>query len=309
MKLSRILCAVDFSAPAQAAFRQALALSRARDAELALVIAVPVNGRSGKKTTDIAALRRAAGAAGVRTTVSVQHGDPVSVILRHANSMACDLIVLGTHNRTGFARLRSGSVAEQVARRATSPVLVVPVPTPGTDRELDGSFANVLCPIDFSEVSRSALERALRIVHETSGRLTLVHVLPNLDPMTRYGYYVAHSDYGPPLERDAWQRLQEYVPSEMKASIDVRARVVSGVPAEQIARVSREIDADLVVMGVTARGAIGRRLLGSTAVRVMRSAGRPILVIPERVHQGSAVDAVGGALTTMSGDPGIVQRI
>jgi nucleotide-binding universal stress UspA family protein len=233
-------------------------------------------------------------------TVSVQQGDPVGVILLHASSRGCDLIVLGTHSRTGLERLRSGSVAERVARRAECPVLVVPLPADSTDRQVAGSFGNVLCPIDFSEVSSAALRQAVRVVGESKGRLTLVHVLPNLDPMSRYAYHVSDPDYGQLLKRNAWHRLQEYVPSELRGATSLRARVVSGAPAEQIARVSREIDADLIVMGVTARGAIGRRLLGSTAVRVMRSAGRPILAIPERLRRRAAVDAASDPATRVA---------
>ena len=70
MKLSRILCAVDSSEPAQAAFRQSLTLSRARNAELAVVVAVPptepFNRRARQRIAKIAALRRASDAAGVR---------------------------------------------------------------------------------------------------------------------------------------------------------------------------------------------------------------------------------------------------
>jgi nucleotide-binding universal stress UspA family protein len=229
-------------------------------------------------------------------TVSVEQGDPV--ILMQASSRDCDLIVLGTRDRTGFDRLRSGSVAEGVTRRAACPVLVVPLAADGVDRNSPRAFGNVLCPIDFSEASTAALEQALRVVHETKGRLTLMHVLPNLDPMSRYAYQVGGTDYGLLLERDAWQRLQECVPLDLRDGIDLRARVVTGAPAEQIARVSREIDANLIVMGVTARGAIGRRLLGATAVHVIRSAGRPVLAIPERLHQAVVANAKPDAMTT-----------
>jgi nucleotide-binding universal stress UspA family protein len=172
------------------------------------------------------------------------------------------------------------------------------MPAVGTARRIDGAFRNVLCPIDFSEVSTAALEQALRIVDETKGRLTLVHVLPNVDAMSPDAYHATGFEYGPILKRDAWQRLQECVPSERRAVTDLRARVVSGAPAAQIARVSREIDADLIVVGLTARGAIGRRLLGSTAVRVMRSAGRPVLAIPERSRKAGKANANWEAATT-----------
>jgi nucleotide-binding universal stress UspA family protein len=118
--------------------------------------------------------------------------------------------------------------------------------------------------------------------------------------MSRYAYHVSGPDYGQLLKRKAWHRLQECVPSELKGATSLRARVVSGAPAEQIARVSREIDADLIVMGVTGRGAIGRRLLGSTAVRVIRSAGRPVLAIPERLHKAARVNAESEALATIA---------
>lgn len=303
-KLSRILCAVDFSEPAQAAFGQALALSRAPDAELVVVVAVqatePFSMRVRKRTTELAALRCASEAAGVRMSVSVRHGEPVGIILNQANFRGCDLIVLGTHNRTGFERLRAGSVAEQVTRRAACPVLVVPLSADGSVRPSTGYFGNVICPIDFSEASTAALEQALRVVDQTRGRLTLVHVLPNLDPMSPYAYHVSGPDYDPLSKRDAWQRLQEWVPSEFRGVTNLRARVVSGALPEQIGRLSREIDADLIVMGVTARGAIVRRLFGSTAVRVMRSAGRPVLAIPERLRRRAVVDAASDPVTRVA---------
>jgi universal stress protein A len=170
----------------------------------------------------------------------------------------------------------------------------------GSDRRVDGRFENVLCPIDFSEVSTAALEHALRVVDEPRGRLTLVHVLPNLDPMSRYAYEVTGPYYEPLVERNAMERLHELLPSDVRAGINVHTRVVSGPPAEQIARVSRDIDADLIVIGVTARGAIGRQLFGSTAVRVMRSAGRPILAIPERMHRAATVSADLDAESTIA---------
>jgi nucleotide-binding universal stress UspA family protein len=75
--------------------------------------------------------------AGVRAadpTLPVEHrlevGDPVAEILRVAQESKCDLIVMGTHGRTGLAHLLMGSVAEKVVRKAACPVLVVKTPFP-----------------------------------------------------------------------------------------------------------------------------------------------------------------------------------
>jgi nucleotide-binding universal stress UspA family protein len=62
----------------------------------------------------------------------LRHGDTAEEILGAAERLGCDLIVMGSHGRTGFARLLMGSVAEAVLRRAPCPVLTVkaPFPTP-----------------------------------------------------------------------------------------------------------------------------------------------------------------------------------
>jgi nucleotide-binding universal stress UspA family protein len=232
-------------------------------------------------------------------SVAIQHGDPARVILLHANARQCDLIVLGTHRRTGFDRLRSGSVAEQVTRRAGCPVLVVPMRPDGATREFAGSFRNLVCPVDFSAASQTALAQALRLADETESRLTLVHVLPPLESMraSDIAWRVKGPEYGRLLKRDAWQRLQNVVPPQARAVTNVHARLVSGAPADAIARVASDIDADLIVMGLTARGMMGRTLFGSTAVRVLRSAGRPMLIVPARM-QRPMVPAVATDLAT-----------
>jgi universal stress protein A len=56
------------------------------------------------------------------------HGDPVPEVLSVAEETKCDLIVLGTHGRTGLGRLLMGSVAEQIVRHSTCPVLTVKTP-------------------------------------------------------------------------------------------------------------------------------------------------------------------------------------
>jgi nucleotide-binding universal stress UspA family protein len=65
---------------------------------------------------------------GVRVEPLVREGDPVNAILGVAKETQSDLIVMGTHGRTGLARLLMGSVAEQVMRKALCPVLTVRTP-------------------------------------------------------------------------------------------------------------------------------------------------------------------------------------
>ena len=65
-------------------------------------------------------------AGGVVIHAEVAEGDPVDTIIRRAETWPADLIVMGTHGRTGLERLLLGSVAEKVLRRAPCPVLTMP---------------------------------------------------------------------------------------------------------------------------------------------------------------------------------------
>jgi nucleotide-binding universal stress UspA family protein/quercetin dioxygenase-like cupin family protein len=68
----------------------------------------------------------------VRVEHRVSEGDPTEEILRVAEMLHCDLIVMGSHGRTGLERFLTGSVAEGVLRRARCPVMVVKTPARAT---------------------------------------------------------------------------------------------------------------------------------------------------------------------------------
>ena len=287
---TRILTAVDFSTPARAAFDHALVLSRTHGAELTLVHAVPgdraFEWHARERIAMIGALRQTAEAAGVRFKVSVQHGDPADMILLHARATRPDLIVLGTHQRSWFDRFRLGSVAETVTLRATQPVLIVPASPGGPSAESVMAFNSLLVAVDFSAASIAAVERALSMANANS-RVTLVHVVPRitLASASRYTYHLSEPEYQRLLVRDAWRRLQETISPNARTSRKVHARVVTGDPSTEVARVAADVDADLILVGVTSRGPIGRRIFGSTAARVIRTGGRPVLAMPELVDR------------------------
>jgi nucleotide-binding universal stress UspA family protein len=66
----------------------------------------------------------------IRVEHLLREGNPATAILQVAQERQCDLIVIGSHGRTGLGRLLMGSVAEQVVRKASSPVLTVKTPLP-----------------------------------------------------------------------------------------------------------------------------------------------------------------------------------
>ena len=143
-RLRRILHPTDFSRASRAAFARAVVMAKADRAELLLVhvmaVRVPMAGEgyispsvyedleaSARKHAEkqLATLRDKGRASGVKVSVLLLEGLAHAQIVRAAKSKKADLIVIGTHGRTGFAKFFLGSVASRVVTAAPCPVLTV----------------------------------------------------------------------------------------------------------------------------------------------------------------------------------------
>jgi nucleotide-binding universal stress UspA family protein len=141
LPIRTILHPTDFSDPSQSAFQLACALARDYGARLIVLhvietpLAVAAEGVLIKPTaTDLSAVReRLERLWPEERRIPVEHrlveGEVVSQILHVASEAPCDLIVMGTHGRTGLSRLLMGSVAERVLRQAPCLVLAAKAPT------------------------------------------------------------------------------------------------------------------------------------------------------------------------------------
>lgn len=118
-----ILVASDFSDEAEAALRHAIDYARRFGARLHLL---HVFCQGEVEVTRLLADAAALAAPDVPVIISTIGGDAAEEILRYALRGSIDLIVLGTHGRSGFSRMLLGSVAERVLRGARCPVLTVP---------------------------------------------------------------------------------------------------------------------------------------------------------------------------------------
>ncbi len=128
--LARILCAIDLEKASERAFDRALSLAIIGNARLFILHAtpakVPASWHARERLQYLTELRERAEAAGVKVRVEQQQGDPAQVIVLHADARDVDIVILGSNRRRGWRRLREGSVAERVMRRAAWPVLIVP---------------------------------------------------------------------------------------------------------------------------------------------------------------------------------------
>jgi nucleotide-binding universal stress UspA family protein len=138
-----VLCPIDFSAHSRCAFRLAARLAGESSARLIVLHVnqlLPEPLAPGHEPGQrLAKLRHVLARFNpFDPRIHVEHrlveGDPAGEIMRAARAAGCDLIVMGTHGRTGLDRLLLGSVAEDVMRKASCPVLTVrgPEAAPGT---------------------------------------------------------------------------------------------------------------------------------------------------------------------------------
>ncbi len=143
-RLRRILAATDFSPASARAVAKAIELARASHAQLILAhVLAPVTpilgdgyippstyerlAEASRRTARrrLEALRGRAAKAGVQATMLVLDGVAADQITRAARKRRADLIVIGTHGRTGFARFLLGSVAQRVLTVAPCDVMTV----------------------------------------------------------------------------------------------------------------------------------------------------------------------------------------
>jgi nucleotide-binding universal stress UspA family protein len=135
---------------------------------------------------------------------------------------------------------------------------------------------SVLCPVDFSDYSRTALRLALGVAGRDKSRLTVVTIMDTL------AAHASGSVYNYEMDRIA--RLREFVANESEGiaawAPPVELRQTFGSPAEKILEFAGEVNADLIVMGTQGLTGYQKLLYGSTTARVLQSAAVPVLAVP-----------------------------
>ena len=214
---------------------------------------------------------------GAPIDVIVAVGNTATEIVRVAEELPADMIVIGTHGRSGFDRLMLGSVTERILRRVRCPVLTVPR-RHGSDWVYPQRlFTRILCATDFSASSRKALSFASSIAERANAELTVIHVvelMPTFEPAV-VGL-PDEKDYRLLGTADARERLHAELAGRVALNRRVGEVVTSGKPYREILCVAEEQRSDLIVIGVHS-GIAGLPAFGSTVNHVVRQATCPVL--------------------------------
>ena len=283
--LKNILFATDFSPCSNAALPYAMAIAHQYGARLHGVHVLPSDDylfvapeawpahvEQDQQLQEEAIERLEEQLRGVPHQASTGTGSVWDVLSRLVREHHIDLIVVGSHGRTGARKLLMGSVAEKIFRLASCPVLTVG-PNVVDQNKSVAEFNQILLATDFGEESLAAASYAISIAHEHQARLSLLHVLqrslPGVEP----------SDATSEL---AFHQLEDLVPMGMGLCCHPDYFVQFGDPAERILRFGSAHGVDLIVMGLhpkhTAITAV-THLAHTTAQNIVAHANCPVLTV------------------------------
>ncbi len=193
------------------------------------------------------------GEGGVNVETHIIEALPADGILREAASTGADLIVMGTHGRSGFNRWMLGSVTERILRESSVPLLTV-------RSAPRGPIHRILSPIDGSEASRNAFGLAARLGACFDAGITALYV---------------HEDGSAAVPPD----LCNWIPAEERARCSIRELVLHGDPAEEIVAHAADEAFDLLVIGAPHKRFFEGLVLGTTTLRAVRHAPCPVLTV------------------------------
>jgi nucleotide-binding universal stress UspA family protein len=292
-RIAHILCPIDFSHFSRCALDRAVRLARLHRAALTAIHVVEPNGRPAAEAVPFEEQRRNLTrfvAPELTPDVDI-HRELVEApsisreLLVQANRLSADLIVMGTHGRSGVERLLLGSIADKVTR--LSPIPVLTVPRRIADAASDGCppFRRILCATDFSESSAAALRYLSALIEEPNCHVMIVHVVETL-PVIQEPFVQSPFDLEPRLadiNAAAHRLVHRTVSQELTACSEVEEIVAEGKPYVAILDTAAERKADVIVLGAHGPGALDRLRYGSTTSHVVRRASCPVLTVRNAV--------------------------
>ncbi|GAB3689558.1 universal stress protein [Salinarchaeum chitinilyticum] len=293
--IESVLVATDGSEPAERAARHGIALAATTDADLHTLAVVDeaasrvartaladadtddVLTQAGEEAVSSIADLAAEYPAAPAVTTAVRTGTPHQEISEYADEHGVDVVVTGTEGRSGLDRVLLGSVAENVLRTSTRPVLVVP---PGAgDPDADQTpYDELLLPTDGSDGAAKATRWAVGLADHYGAPL---HALFAADA-TPYPTTVRSQQLLDALNTAGNDAIETVRQRGDAAGVDVVGAVGAGAPAPTILEYCEDEPIDLVVMGSHGRSGLDRFLLGSVTEHVVREGDVPVFCVPMR---------------------------
>ena len=204
----------------------------------------------------------------VKNEAVVREGQVAPELLKVTTERNASLLVIGTRGRHGLERLLQGSVAEEVFRQASCPVLIVP---PRADETSGLPVRTILYPTGFSENSLRACPYAFSLARTYRARLILLHVMPTES--------VQSQDDTARLRASGEERLRHLFAAKKRLAEEPILYVEFGPVEKKIVGIAVENNADLIVLGIAAAPASTAYLPEGITYQVVREAQCPVLTV------------------------------
>jgi nucleotide-binding universal stress UspA family protein len=225
-----------------------------------------------------ATAQRVTSVAPVPVTAQVLSGSnvlPASVaesILGRARVRQTDLIVMATHGRAPLSRFGLGSVADELIRRASVPVLLVRPNGSAADILPEPALNNILMPLDGSPLAEQLLGLAVDLACPVQARCTLLRVVEPHSASDR-------GANGLPEEAEAEIYLRRLAARLREQGLRVRTRLIAARHVAEAILEEAEVEgSNLIALATHGRGGLKQLLLGSVADKLVRLAASPVLV-------------------------------
>ena len=285
----RILLPLDGSPPGETIIPYAGQVARALGSPITLFHAATGGRSRGPEYLERTA--EALRAQDLHVETASVRGRPAAAIVRYAEEEGFHLIAMSTRGRSGLNRLAYGSVADRVLHGTETPLLLI------SPQEQTAPAAallqGIVVPLDGSPLSEAALPIAETLGSALGLGLTLVRALSEAALSGRALGAASHLDYPGPLldppeygwelaehaESSARSYLEQHQGLLAHRGLQVSTQVLHGPPAPQLVALMQDTPNRLAVMCTRGRSGVGRWVLGSVADHVLRSSGRPVLVI------------------------------
>lgn len=298
MGYQHILVATDFSSHAHAALKQGVWLARQTGARLVLAHTLPdlrraVHGTSYEARIDLLygegdlfqrEMRQKSDTKMRRMIVNLNTtdldvkfetllGEPFVELTHAVQAEGYDLVLAGTRGLAAWEQFFVGSTAKRLIRKCPSSVWIVKAEHVGPPKA-------VLAATDFSDVSRRAVLKGLWVAQQASAKFHLLHVVDSKDvPEDIISRIPEGSSLRREINDEAKHRFDGFVESLNTDPDQVQRHLSFGTPWQEVGRLAKHLNIDLISLGTVGRSGIKGVLLGNTAEKVLGTCDCSILTV------------------------------
>jgi nucleotide-binding universal stress UspA family protein len=220
---------------------------------------------------------------GIESSGELLTGRVAGAIAQFAAAQQIDLVAMSTHGRTGLARWRYGSVANELRQLLPVPLLLLHADEAQSEAYVTAMaqlLDEVVVPLDGSAIAEQSLPHAIELAKRLDLDLHLVRVV--MRPYMAYAepdsvqYYF---DLDSELTKVANEYLEDKAKEIVAREVGVTTQVFHGLAAENLVDYAEALGNSIICMTTHGRTGLGRVVLGSVADKVLHDTGRPVFLV------------------------------